>query len=163
MPSPVAFTKVIIGADHQGAALKRDLVAWLERRGLAVDDRRDRASLRSSRVSTRADDDYPRIAAAVARALKASKAETGLLICGSGNGMVIAANRFAHIRAALAPAPSYAVKARQDENANVLVLPAWWVNRTAARRILTVWLSTRPSRAARHRRRIRQLTALPHD
>lgn len=143
---------VYIGADHNGYRLKNDLVRFLQRRGVTVRD--------LGAVSARASDDYPLIAVRVARAVQASPQHRGILLCGSGNGMAMSANRFSRIRAALAPSLRYAVKAREHENANILVLPAWWMNEGTARSIAQKFLATASSAAARHRRRVRQLTRL---
>ena len=142
---------VYLGADHNGLKMKEELKNELRRHAIAFCDA-------APFVSTAAD--YPSIAARVARFMKRDHGSTGLLLCGSGNGMVMAANRFRHIRAALAPSIRYAVKARTDEDANVLVLPAWWITRTEAIRIVRAWRTARPSRARRHQRRIAQLTLL---
>ncbi len=141
-----------VDADHRGAALLRQLVLVLERTGDRVVD--IGARLRHP------DDDYPQAAARVVRAVRGRPYAFGLLLCGSGNGVAMAANRARGIRAALAPSPRYAVHARRDEDANVLVLPARWMTASAARPILAAWRATRPSRAARHMRRRAQLDRL---
>ena len=142
-----------LGADHQGRRLKESVKRTLEKQGVAF---RDLDTGRFDPV-----DDYPLIAARVARAVERSSRHSGILLCGSGNGMVMAANRFPKIRAALASAPQYAAKARTDEDANILVLPAWWLTVPQASRIVLSWLSTKAEPLKRHRRRQRQLAQLP--
>lgn len=144
---------VFLGADHQGAALQKEALAFLQQEGIRSVDCGGGAS--------RADD-YPDIARRVIKEVLQHPKSTGILFCGSGNGMAMAANRFPRIRAALAPAPSYARKAREDEDANVIVIPAWWTARSMMRRILKAWFAASPSHAARHRRRTRKLSRLPH-
>ncbi len=139
---------VYLGADHNGFPLKEALKQSLLDAGVPCRD--------LGPAQPRAGDDYPRIAFRVAQAVRRTKG-TGILFCGSGNGMAMAANRVRGIRAALAPTVAYARKARTDEDANILVLPAWWVRPAEARRIVQAWRSTRFAGAARHRRRIRQL------
>ncbi len=142
-------SKLFLGADHNGFILKEQLKAALTKSGKSVHDCGAR--------TLDHDDDYPTIAAAVARTVSKHPGSCGVLICGSGNGMAMAANRFAGIRAALASAPGFARKARQDEDANVLVLPAWWVTHAQALRIVRMWLNTSFSGESRHRRRIAAL------
>lgn len=137
-----------IASDHNGFALKNGLSAYLEKLGLLVND------LTPHHV---ANDDYPKIAEQLTKAIKRKPGSIGILLCGSGNGMAMAANRMRGIRAALAPSPAYAHKAKTDEDANVIVIPAWWVTPTQAKRIVRTWLSSHASTASRHQRRIRQL------
>lgn len=137
---------LFLGADHNGFILKEQLKAALTKSGMIVYD--TGASILDH------DDDYPAIAAKVARKVVQTSGSNGLLLCGSGNGMVMAANRFAGIRAALAPAPGFARKARQDDDANILVLPAWWVTYAQALRIVRMWFNTPFSSERRYRRRI---------
>lgn len=146
--------RIVIGADHNGFRTKARLVQMLRRQGYTVRD--------VGAAALRPRDDYPVFAGRVARAVLADAAATGILVCGSGNGMVMAANRFRGIRAALVTSADAARKAREDEDANVLVLPAWWVPMRTAERIITVWLATPFSGASRHRRRIRLLDRLGH-
>lgn len=143
---------IYLGADHNGFGMKHGLAAWLLGRGFSVRDLSNRRK--------QATDDYPAYAAAVARAVARHRGSVGILLCGSGNGMAMAANRFRAIRAALCATPRAARKARTDEDANVLVLPSWWITERQARAITAVWLATRFSAQARHVRRIRQLTRL---
>lgn len=141
---------VYLGADHNGFLLKEQVKAALMKSGISVCD--------CGAKALDHDDDYPAIAARVARQVSKDPESFGLLICGSGNGIAMAANRFSGIRAALAPAPGYARKARQDEDANILVLPAWWVTYAQALRIVRMWLTTPFSGETRHKRRIAALS-----
>lgn len=139
---------IIIGADHNGFALKEMLKTWLVRRGERIAD---------VRVRKKSGDDYPAIAVSVAKRVAAKKGSVGILVCGSGNGMAMAANRFRTIRAALCWNVPSAKKAREDEDANIVILPAWWVTIQGACSIVHMFLKTKFSGASRHRRRIRQL------
>lgn len=141
---------IFLAADHNGTALKNHLVTFLQKRGVSFFD--------LSAVRREPNDDYPALANRVVHAVQKKKGSLGVLVCGSGNGMVMAANRYRDIRAALAPSPAYARKAREDENANIVVLPAWWIKPQLATRTLQTWLSASFSNAPRHRRRIRQLS-----
>ena len=125
--------KVAIASDHAGFALKRDLVEWLEGRdGIEVSD-----------LGTDSSEsvDYPDYAFALCDEILYGKADTGILVCNSGIGMSIAANRRKGIRAALCLFPDMAFFARHHNNANVLVLGGGQTGPFLARRIAEVFLS----------------------
>ena len=143
--------KIFIGADHQGYALKERLIEYLKRAGYDVDDEGDKE------LDT--DDDFPQFAAKVATAIVASNdlEARGILICGSGQGMAIAANRFKGTRAALCWDRRSAREARNDDDSNVLCLPASGVDSHQAEVITETWLNTKFAGAARFLRRIEQI------
>lgn len=143
---------IVLGADHNGFAMKEALKAWLVKRGETIFD---------VDPKKKSGDDYPGIAASVAKKVSAKKGSVGVLICGSGNGMAMAANRFRNVRAALCWNIPSAKKAREDEDANVIVLPAWWMTNTGACAAVHIFLTTKLSKAPRHRRRVQQLSRLP--
>lgn len=145
---------VYLGADHNGFRLKEYLKTMLAKRNIVVVDLGPKRRIPN--------DDYPDIAWRVARAVLRRSGATGILVCGSGNGMVMAANRFRGIRAALAPSAKYARKAREDEDGNILVVPAWWVTKASAAVIVRQWLETPFSGAPRHRRRLKKLLRASH-
>lgn len=142
--------RIAIGADHAGVALKRHLVATLQRLGHDVDDRG---------THTDATVDYPRICADVARQVVEGHAECGIVVGGSGQGEQIASNKVPGIRAALCNDLYTARMARQHNNANVLAMGGRIVAAGLADEILSVWLST-PFEGGRHQRRIDQIAAL---
>lgn len=120
--------KISIGADHRGYALKESIkdsfdYAWID-------------------VGTDSDEraDFPRYAQLVVKNILEGKAEHGILICGSGVGMSIAANRHKGIYAALCWSPTVARAAREHDNANILALPADYITADAARQIVQSWL-----------------------
>lgn len=133
-----------VGCDHAGLPLKASLLAELQGRGHAVLD-----------LGT--DDpepvDYPAYAAAVARAIEAGEADMGLLLCGTGLGMALTANRFPSIRAVTVSEPFSARMARQHNDANVLCMGARVVGPGAAAEILRAWLD-QEFEGGRHRRRV---------
>jgi ribose 5-phosphate isomerase B len=139
--------RIPIGADHAGFELKEILVAELERRGFDVED-----------VGTHSTDstDYADYAHPVAREVETGEAQRGILMCGTGLGMSYAANRHHGVRAAVAWTPEVAALARQHNDANVLVLPARFVDAETARAILGAWLDT-PFEGGRHERRIAKI------
>jgi ribose 5-phosphate isomerase B len=146
--------KIYIGADHNGFTLKRQLLEYLQRNGYAVSDEGD--------IALDPQDDYPQFAARVVTAMKTSDDPNprGLLICGSGQGICIAANRFKGIRAAVCDDPEEARSGRNDDDTNVLCLPARIVSLGQAETILKVWLDTGFAGAARFKRRIAELDDL---
>jgi ribose 5-phosphate isomerase B len=147
--------KIFIGADHNGFALKADLITWLEHAGYTVFDEGDTAR--------QPDDDFPQFAARLVSALLASGDDDarGILICGSGQGMCMAANRFKGIRASLCWDAKEARLSRNDDNANVLCLPARIITEGKAENILHVWLQTPFAAATRFIRRLDELDTLP--
>ena len=136
--------KVALGADHRGFALKENLKRWLTARGHEVIDF---GPASADRV------DYPDYAFRVARAVARSQAERGILICSTGIGMSIAANRARGVRAALADSVRQARLSREHNDANVLCLGADFVSVALARRIVGVWLRTEFA-GGRHSRRL---------
>lgn len=146
---------VFIGSDHAGYELKNALVDHLNQAGYAVVD-----------VGARtldADDDYPKYAYGVAVKIlgeQDSDGAHGILICGSGQGMSIAANRVSGIRAALAWNVDSARNARTDDNANVLVLPAHYLDAPAAIEAVDAWLHATFNADPKYQRRLDELEQL---
>jgi RpiB/LacA/LacB family sugar-phosphate isomerase len=143
--------KIFIGADHQGFRLRNELIDMLTRSGYEVVDEGDK--------QLRPDDDFPQFAARTTRALLASNdpSDRGILICGSGQGMAMAANRFPGIRASLVFDAQSAHDARNDDDSNVLCLPASILKSDRANVIVQTWLTTPFAAAARYQRRIKEL------
>ncbi len=139
--------KIALGADHRGFLLKERLKQQLERRGHLV---ADHGTFTAERA------DYPDYAFAVARAVARRRAERGVLICATGIGMSIAANRVPGVRAALCLTPLMARLSREHNDANVLCLGADLVSPRNAGRILSVWLKTAFARG-RHQRRLSKI------
>ncbi|MBR4530916.1 ribose 5-phosphate isomerase B [bacterium] len=135
------------GADHGGFELKDKLVAFLRKEGYEVIDN-----------GTNSPDsvDYPDFAKSVARDILEKKADFGLLVCGSGIGISIAANRFKGIRAALVTNDDYARLSRQHNNANIIALGGRFTSYEDAEKWLKIFLST-PFEGGRHERRIEKI------
>ena len=146
--------KLFIGADHNGFELKRILVESLSRSGYEVVDTGD--------TELRPDDDFPQFAEKAVRALLQADepAAKAILICGSGQGMCMAANRFKGIRASLIWDVAEARAARNDDDSNVLCLPARSVSAEEAVYITEAWLATPFAGASRYKRRIKELDQL---
>ncbi|MBI4227373.1 MAG: ribose 5-phosphate isomerase B [Candidatus Omnitrophica bacterium] len=142
--------RVVVGADHGGYALKRRLLRWLARAGYRG---------RDVGTHSAAPCDYPRYAAKVAQAVAAGRADRGLLVCKSGAGMAIAANKFPGVRAVVAHTLASARHARRHNDANVLVLGAVGLPPARAERIVAAWLAEAFD-GGRHARRVRQIRHL---
>lgn len=146
--------QVFVGADHAGFQLKAAVMAYLSKRGIEVEDEGDRELDPA--------DDYPQFAYAVAtKVLGSEDADPrGILLCGSGQGMCIAANRVRGIRASLCWSEDIARETRNDNDSNVLCVPARVLSEEEALKIIDVWLETEFSGAARHVRRINEIEEL---
>lgn len=146
-----------MGADHNGFEMKAALTQALKRGGFDVVDEGDK--------QLKPDDDYPIFAARVVHAMRASDdpEPRGILICGSGQGICIAANRFKGIRASLIWDVNEAHAARNDDDCNVLCLPARSIDLQEAVKIAEAWLATPFAGAARFKRRIKELDRLGEE
>ena len=142
---------ISLGADHGGFSLKEDIRAFLDKKGIAYIDHSPKLI---------PGDDYPPIARKVARHVLQDKTRLGILLCGSGLGMDIAANRLKGARAATVRSVKEAKLSRQDDAANILVLGGRLTSSPLAKRIVMAWLTTQPSRAERHQRRVKELDRL---
>jgi ribose 5-phosphate isomerase B len=138
---------IIIGADHAGVGLKDHLKSWLTAEGWQVTD--------IGCYDTQAVD-YPRIAQAVAAPVHEGQYPFGLLVCGSGVGVMMGANRYTGVRAVLADNATIARLSREHNNANVLCLGARLTAAPLAEELLHVFLTT-PFAEDRHARRVNLL------
>jgi ribose 5-phosphate isomerase B len=142
--------RIALGADHAGVGLKEDVRRLLDQRHIPFHDFGTR-SVESV--------DYPDIAEALARAVAAGEYERGILICGTGIGMAIVANKVPGIRAAPISDPATARLAREHNDANVLTLGARTTPVPLALEIVGAFLDT-PFEGGRHRRRLDKIAAL---
>jgi len=144
--------KIAIGSDHAGYELKEQVKGSLAGLHEVTD------------VGTDSTDsvDYPDFALSVARLVAEGKVERGILLCGTGIGMSVAANKVKGIRAALAFDLYTAMQARRHLDANILVLGAGVTGRGLALEIVTKWLET-PFEGGRHARRIEKIRRLEDD
>lgn len=145
---------LVIGADHAGFTLKEFLKRKLIRAGEDVVDIGSHLLKKT--------DDYPLIALELAKRVRRTSGGRGILVCGSGIGMSMVANKVAGIRAANAWESKIALRSRQEEDTNVLVLPADFVSRVQAAHILEVWLATPFKRIPRYRRRLGEVQHIEH-
>jgi len=136
--------KLIIGSDHAAIGLKEIIKAHLQKTGLEVDD-----------VGTFSDAsvDYPDIGRQVASQVSQGVYERGILLCGTGLGMSMVANRFAHVRAALCNDLFLAAMSRRHNDANILVMGGRIIGDVLAMAIVDTWLATE-FEGGRHQRRL---------
>jgi ribose 5-phosphate isomerase B len=144
---------IVLGSDHGGFELKEAVKALLAERGITV------ADLGTDNGNSV---DYPDFGERVARRVSNGEAEKGILVCGTGIGMSIVANKFPGVRAALA-ADSYMAKmAKQHNNANILVLGGRVIDAAEAREMVAAWLDT-AFEGGRHQDRLDKISALEKD
>jgi ribose 5-phosphate isomerase B len=139
--------RIPIASDHAGFEMKEKLAAALRKRGYDVED----LGARSAEPS-----DYSDFAHAVARKIESGDAKRGVLLCGSGIGMEIAANRHKGVRASVMWSPDLAELARKHNDLNVLVLPSRFKTESEAEEILDKWLTTE-FEGGRHQRRVAKI------
>ena len=138
---------LLVASDHAGFALKERLKETLDRLGIAYTD----AGTHSAEPV-----DYPDFGKRVAEAVSRGDAERGLLVCGTGQGMAMTANRYRGVRAVVPPDEQTARLSREHNDANVLALGGRTLEPALAERILEVWLET-PFAGGRHERRVRKI------
>jgi ribose 5-phosphate isomerase B len=139
--------RIAIGNDHAGTRLKNQLVERMRKAGHQVMDHG---------AATEDSVDYPDFAHPVATAVENGQADLGVLICGSANGVNMAANKHHGVRSAIAWNPEVASLARTHNDANVLSLPARFIEPEAAGPILDAFLSAR-FEGGRHQRRVEKI------
>lgn len=153
---------IYIGSDHAGLEAKKKIIKILDE--LKKQRKFENLEYKDLGTFTKESVDYPKIAKKVSKKIisdnEKGKLANGILICGSGTGMVIAANRFSGIRASLAYDKYSAQMARVDNDANVLTLRAREFNHNKYRVIIKTWLETEFSNLHRHKRRVKQLSNL---
>lgn len=147
--------KVYLGADHRGFELKNALIARLENENYETVDMGD---LRFDK-----DDDYVDFAKRVAEAVADDDQAKGILMCGSGAGVDMVANKVDGVRSALVTDVARAVQARQHEDANVLSLPADMLNDQQAWQIVEAFLNTPFSGEERHERRLEKMEQVEQE
>jgi ribose 5-phosphate isomerase B len=143
--------RIALGADHAGFDLKRDLAASLAQQGHEVLD---------VGTFTAAAVDYPDIAEAVATAVRDGKVDRGVIICGSGAGVSVAANKFPGIRAAVCHDAYTAHQAVEHDDLNVLCLGARVVGPAVAKQLAEIFIAATFSAEDRHLRRLAKIDAI---
>jgi ribose 5-phosphate isomerase B len=144
--------RVALGADHGGFPLKAELLPWMQTQGYKVLD------LGAHALDPA--DDYPDFAEAVAQAVASGRAERGILVCGSGVGACIAANKVPGVRASLCHDTYSAHQGVEHDDMNVLCLGARVIGEELARELVVAFLSAHFAGEERHRRRLEKVLAI---
>lgn len=143
--------KIYLGADHRGFQLKEELKSWLAAAGHEVQD--------VGNTSYDENDDYPDYSFQVAESVTADENAVGVLVCGSGVGVNVAANKVKGARASLAMIPLQAEHARAFDDVNVLALAADYLTPEEARQIVESFLSQKFQGKERQQRRVNKIEA----
>lgn len=140
--------KVVIGNDHAGTTYKFEIIKLLEEKGLEVIN-----------YGTDANDsvDYPDFAHKVAKDVNDNEANIGILICGSGNGVSMTANKYPNVRAALCWTKEIVQLAKEHNDANILSIPARYTSLEQAKQMVETFLDT-PFEGGRHQRRVDKIS-----
>ena len=138
---------IAIGSDHAGYDYKEELISFLEAKDLAFHD---------YGTHTKDSVDYPDFAHPVAEAVEKGEAAFGILLCGSGNGVAITANKHKGVRAAICWGEELAKLAREHNDANILCIPARFVRVGDAEKMVQLFLNT-PVEVGRHQRRVEKI------
>lgn len=142
--------KIAIGSDHAGFEYKTAILEFLKEEGYTVED---------FGPSTGDSVDYPDFAHPVATSVESGQNELGILICGSANGVAITANKHQGIRAAIAWQNEIAVLARQHNDANILCIPARFIDIALAKKIVKTFLTT-DFEGGRHGTRVNKIACM---
>ena len=145
--------RIAFGCDHVGFILKEEIMAHLNARGVEVVDKGTWSQERT---------DYPHYASAVAQAIINGEAESGILICGTGVGISITANKFPGIRAVVCSEPYSAQLSRQHNNTNVLAFGSRVVGLELAKMIVDAWLDA-AFEGGRHQTRVEAIAAIERE
>ena len=138
--------RIYLGADHRGFELKEEIKNWLNENSYEVED--------TGTHILDPEDDYIDFALKVAESVEGSEnTSRGILLCGSGHGVDIIANRFSHVRAIIGFNDEVTKQGREHEDANILVIPADWVSSEEAGERVRIFLETEKSETTRHNRR----------
>ena len=142
--------RIALGCDHGGYKLKEFLKNYLSKKGYAVKD---------FGIHTEKPSDYPLVGYEVARAVSKGVFKRGILICKTGIGMAIIANKLLGVRSGVCNTEAQAKTSREHNDTNVLSLAAKYINSNKARKIVNVWLNTKAT-GGRHKRRVNQIKKL---
>lgn len=146
--------KIYIGSDHAGQKLKEEIKKYFSKKINIID-------LGPERYEKK--DDYPDYGKKIAEKISKNPKDKGILICGTGQGMCIVANKFQKVYAALAFDVKSARLSREHDKSNVLCLPGRFLNEKEAIKIINKWLKTKPSKEKRHSRRIKKIKKIEKE
>ncbi len=142
--------KIAIGCDHAGVTLKNDILPILNELSIECED---------FGTNSKESVDYPDFGIKVSKLVSKGVVDRGILICGTGIGMSITANKFPGVRAALCSEAFSAKMSRLHNNANLLVLPGRIIDADTAREIVKIWFTT-PFEGGRHQKRLDKIKAI---
>lgn len=145
--------KIIIASDHAGYVLKEKIKPYLEEKGFKIKD---------LGICSKERCDYPKFAYLLAKEVSSGNFKRGILLCKTGIGNSIVANRLARVRAALCYNVKAARLSREHNDSNVLILGSAFVNAKLARKIIAVWLNTE-FQGGRHKRRLNQIKNIENE
>jgi len=147
---------IYFGADHRGFELKNHLLEFLRNQGYQTAD--------FGATQREPDDDYPAYAALVAKKISLDPEQSrGVLVCGSGVGVDVAANKFPNVRSVLALSPDHVYVARKDDDVNVLSLAADFIKEADAEKMLDVFMATLFSGEDRYKRRLVDISKIEEE
>jgi ribose 5-phosphate isomerase B len=144
--------KIYLGADHRGFTLKEKIAKWLFEWGYEFND------LGAEHLDP--NDDYPVYAEKVAAMVGANQGSLGILLCGSGVGVEVAANKVDGVRAAIGKSPDQVKAGRRDDDMNVLVLAADYTQEKEAKQMLRAFLKTKFAAKSRFKKRLEDIKRL---
>lgn len=146
---------IYLGADHRGIVLKEKIKSFLEDQKVDLED--------CGAFILDKDDDYPLYGAKVAKKVIENKNNLGILICGSGVGVDITANKFAGVRASLGKSADQVAAGRRDDNMNVLVIAADFTKDEEAKDLVKAFLETKFENNERHARRLKEIEEIEEN
>lgn len=146
---------LFLGADHRGFSLKEELKKYLLEQNISFTDLGNLKLIK--------DDDYPDIAAQVAQQVSKDKKNKGILICSSGIGVCIVANKFKNVRAGLFWNSKVTTAATADDNVNIACLPSDYLEKLEAQKIITTWLKTPIKKDGKYARRLKKIYKLERN
>lgn len=146
--------KISIGCDHSALELKNELITYLKNKGYEINDRG---------TYTKDSCDYTDYGYMVAKDIKDGKADRGIVICFTGIGMSIIANKVKGVRCALVGSKDAATLTREHNDTNCLALSAKYTGYALAKEIVDIWLTTEFSNNERHKRRIDKISKYEED
>lgn len=146
---------IYLGADHRGYELKENIKIWLSDWGYKYED--------MGAFQYEKDDDYPDFAKTVGEKVSKNKSAKGILICGSGIGIAVAANKIKGIRAGTSVDSKQIMAAVNDENLNILALPADYLSENKAKEVVKSFLESKFSNEERFNRRLDQIKELENE
>lgn len=147
--------KVYIGADHRGFKLKEKLENWLKEKKYAVED--------MGAYEFDETDDYTLCAEKVALMVRDNVGSRGVLLCGSGVGVDVVANKFDGIRASIGKSAEQVRVGRKDDDMNVLVIASDFTKEPEAKKMISTFLKTKYEKIARHERRLEEITRIEEN